>query len=1202
MKTRFNRLLALVLSAAMALQLGGISVFAAGEIVVQTITAPTETTVSVVYNTSEADVIATLPETLDGTNGSDEAITIEVVTWESSTYIGQIPGDYEFAPVLSDTYDIETHSVTLPTITITVQDPVDTSLILVANPTSITVGDSVTFTATVSGGTPAGTVSFYVGESVSGTLIEADVTLDDSGVATSAAYSALGVGANQSIYAEYIPALGSEFFGSSGTTTVTVNAVGATLSMTMDAAANTITYGEEIILTATLTETDGDEAIQALGISFHLDSAGGTQIGAGDTNTEGQVSLTLTEANRDILTAGSHTIYVVFPGSPFYGATDTSVTVTVEQKPVTVSPGSFVAANRQYDATDVVAITNGPLFPQGAIDDDDVAVDPVATGTIPDKSAGDGRPVTINATLSGDDAGNYTMTQPDDITVNILPKEITASGIQVTSKVYNGDMDNAEVVFTFADGAVEEGDALSATATGSTFASPYVGTDIPVTVGSTLKGGDDSGNYNVDFNLDVLTLNLTGEITLCPVEVTISGDDNPTYDGSPKALEATYTPVGYDSPNAVVLYDGSEDAPTLAGTYVLTTQINDTNYSLDNTTGPSSLTIALGTLIVAGPNIIVTEGDTAEKTAQVTIEAPEGSAEPTGIYSIGTVTGNAILNGAPTIDTATGQVTFSLLDTATNGQSATILVTYTPEAGTYNVANANIIVSVGEDAGTTTVVGMPITVNLGEDIDLTGVTLDTDYEFLEDVSTPVTIGMLSGYNKNATGSGSIGEKKITVTDGARIDFQDITVNDVVIDITGVVPTKRDYEWNEDTVLDLTGGEVLKIMQSAIPQVAEPMTAAMLSVTNNDLKTLGEHHVTVTYAGITAEDMFTITVESTTELGGDSHNVPGVNVGEATFTNESGDSVDIADITMTVEPVAVTEELEGLIDEASQFNGIPEGNLLMVDISLDAAGSAVQPSGAVRVYLPLPAGASRRDTFRILHQREDLTAGYEILAAHTTAIGIWFDVTHFSSFAVGWKSTPAATSGSSSSNWYDDNDDFWQTVKEQILGARSGITIRVDAGDYDRMSTSVMAALRNSGVTLVIRWDDGDKITIPAGKAQPENLYRLYYPLSLLEDLYSGSAARIPETGGGVIEIKAPTATAPNPQEITPKDEGIIIEEPEAVTQPEDSEVTAVPAAAQTVAEAPEKNAPNPILWAIILMGIVALAGGGLWFAKRRGVF
>ncbi|MFA9380066.1 MAG: bacterial Ig-like domain-containing protein, partial [Acetanaerobacterium sp.] len=562
-----------------------------------------------------------------------------------------------------------------------------------------------------------------------------------------------------------------------------------------------------------------------------------------------------------------------------------------------------------------------------------------------------------------------------------------------------------------------------------------------------------------------------------------------------------------------------------------------------------------------------------------------------------------IIDGVPAIDPATGEVTFSLLGTAADAQTATIPVTFTPTPRTYNIATADILVYVGE-AGTTTLVGAPTKVNLGDEIDLTDMVLHTVYEIEPAVDTPVTIGMLSGYTSGATGTDSIGSKTITVTaldNPARSATFTITVNDVVNDFTLVAPGMSTYEWNQDTTLDLTGGTVQKIMQSALPQDAEDITAAMLSGYN--LKTLGDQTVTVTYAGFT--DTFTITVESTTTLNEDTHDVPGVSVPEDVTFSDGGATYAADEVTMTVETIADTSEIEDLIDDASQFDSVPADNLLMVDVSLDASGTAVQPSGAVRVYLPLPAGASRSDTFRVLHQTGIGTC--EILTAHTTSTGIWFDVTHFSSFAIGWikKVSPSTGSGNgSSSDWYDDNTDFWQTVTDQILDARSGMTVRVDAGDYDRMSTSVMAALRNSDVTLKISWDGGDTIIIPAGKAQPENQYRLYYPLSLLEDLYSGKVAdatRIPETGGGVIKITAPTITTPNSEEVTPKDEGMIIDEPEIVTIP-DSEVTAVPAADQTVAEAPEKNAPNPILWAIVLMGIVALAGGGVWFAKRRGLF
>ena len=119
-----------------------------------------------------------------------------------------------------------------------------------------------------------------------------------------------------------------------------------------------------------------------------------------------------------------------------------------------------------------------------------------------------------------------------------------------------------------------------------------------------------------------------------------------------------------------------------------------------------------------------------------------------------------------------------------------------------------------------------------------------------------------------------------------------------------------------------------------------------------------------------------------------------------------------------------------------------------------------------------------------------------------------------------------------------NSDFWEEVRQSIEDAKDGDVIKVNAKNYDRMSWTVMRELeRNEGVSLVIRWNGGEEIVIPAGKAQSSESTRIYWPLSMLEELYAEASLTDPETGkpttpdkvnpstGGVLEIIAPDSPA-----------------------------------------------------------------------------
>lgn len=74
------------------------------------------------------------------------------------------------------------------------------------------------------------------------------------------------------------------------------------------------------------------------------------------------------------------------------------------------------AVERTYNGSTSVELTGGTLV--GVIDGDDVSF-VLGTGTMSTPNAGPANPVTTNITLTGSDAGNYTLTQPTDVTAHI---------------------------------------------------------------------------------------------------------------------------------------------------------------------------------------------------------------------------------------------------------------------------------------------------------------------------------------------------------------------------------------------------------------------------------------------------------------------------------------------------------------------------------------------------------------------------------------------------------------------------------------------------------------------------------------------------------------------------------------------------------------------------------------------------------------
>lgn len=132
----------------------------------------------------------------------------------------------------------------------------------------------------------------------------------------------------------------------------------------------------------------------------------------------------------DNICVGIATATVHFKGN--YTGT-ASQTFQITQKALTVS--GVAASNKVYDGTTTATIT---ATLQGVADGDSVQLTPPAAD-FDTKDAGTGKAVTIAAsgsfTISGADAGNYTLTQPtvSGLTADITPATLTAPGNQTVT-------------------------------------------------------------------------------------------------------------------------------------------------------------------------------------------------------------------------------------------------------------------------------------------------------------------------------------------------------------------------------------------------------------------------------------------------------------------------------------------------------------------------------------------------------------------------------------------------------------------------------------------------------------------------------------------------------------------------------------------------------------------------------------------------
>lgn len=336
----------------------------------------------------------------------------------------------------------------------------------------------------------------------------------------------------------------------------------------------------------------------------------------------------------------------------------------------------------------------------------------------------------------------------------------------------------------------------------------------------------------------------------------------------------------------------------------------------------------------------------------------------------------------------------------------------------------------------------------------------------------------------------------------------------------------------------------------------------------------------------------------------------------------GEPTDPAKTLRVVTAVLIPEEQEQAATQLLE-QGVAPADLMdayEVELQVSTDGTtwtkatpADVKDGKVKVALPVPVGtSSATHSYRIYHFAKGANAKPDVLepTEDTASASLTAVVTSFSPFVVVAtpKNAPPSNGGGSSGN--DNSEyDFWMKVKSQIDSAKSGDVVRVNAKYYDKLPASTMEALRkNSGVTLVIDWNGGKTITIPAGKAPKAEGNRVYYPLSYLAELFKNTqyvapGQLNPETGGPGYITHADGTQTP------------IIGSTVVVNAPEtqDSPAT-LPAVGDNAITAPDKGfeadafagtpdgaaaTGNAGLWFAVIAAMLAALAGGVWFYKNK---
>jgi hypothetical protein len=225
---------------------------------------------------------------------------------------------------------------------------------------------------------------------------------------------------------------------------------------------------------------------------------------SGLLNSDAVNSVTLSSSGAAATAGVLGSPYTIVP-SAAVGSGLSNYTITYVNGTLIVSPASstvtnLVALDKVYNGTTNATLDATNAGVAGALNGDNVTlVTSNAVAYFADKNVGANKPVTIfGLTLSGANAGNYTLTQPQGLTANITPAGLAIiSGITANNKVYDGTttatLSSNNVVLS---GAFD-GDTVSLITNGyvARFANASAGTGIAVTVSGLTLSGVSAGNY-----------------------------------------------------------------------------------------------------------------------------------------------------------------------------------------------------------------------------------------------------------------------------------------------------------------------------------------------------------------------------------------------------------------------------------------------------------------------------------------------------------------------------------------------------------------------------------------------------------------------------------------------------------------------------------------------------------------------------------
>jgi uncharacterized protein YhjY with autotransporter beta-barrel domain len=551
-----------------------------------------------------------------------------------------------------------------------------TTTTVTSSPNPSNFGQTVTFTATVTGANPTGTVTF----TANGATI-ATVAL----VGSSASFSTttLPVGANQPITATY--GGDSSNLTSTGSTAQTVSKASPTLSVS--SSPNPSTIGQNVTFTATISGGSNPT-----GTVTFLDS--GAPIGSG-TLSGGVATFTINS-----LAPGSHTITASYPGDANNNsAAASAITQNVNRANTTLSVSSSLNPSTVGQSVTFTATVSGGSNPTGTVSFSDNGA-PIGSGTVAagvatftTNSLPVGAGQTITASYTGD-TNNSASSGATPQTVNKAAATVTVTSSLNPSTIGQSVTFTATVAGSNPTGTVTFSDNGAPIGSGAISGgqATFTTNALPAGAGQTITAA-----YPGDANNNPGTGTVLQNVNKATNVVAVTSSVNPSMFGQSVTFTATVTG---SSPTGTVTFSDN-GAPIGSGT------ISGGTATFTTSALPvgASQTIAAAypgdagnqggtgtmsqTVLKASTSVSLIASSTAVQFNQpVTLTASVVGKSPTGTVTFkdgGTVLGTVALNGA-------GQALLTLSALAVGSHS--IIASYGGDANNAASASSALALSV----------------------------------------------------------------------------------------------------------------------------------------------------------------------------------------------------------------------------------------------------------------------------------------------------------------------------------------------------------------------------------------------------------------------------------------------------------------------------------------------------------------------------